>query len=495
MLAASSYAELATRIDQAVASGATGRMKVGIHVTLMPSGRVLYARRSGEQFIPASNVKIVTSASALHHLSRDFTFRTIIWADGRVLANGVLEGDLVIQGDGDPNISGRLHGGDVSFLPRTWARALLERGIRRVTGDLVADDRVFDRQYTCPSWPADQLHKWYAAPVAGLSFNDNCLDIIVSPSRDGRVVRLRLEPDSRYFTVSNQLITTAQPALVRQDPMFLSRHLGTNRIILRGKCHLGSPPERHFVTVHEPPMYLATVLAEEMARAGITIDGKVRLAGETPPDSVGGPQRVERRVRVAPTDPRVRVVHSSSITDAVKVMGKNSQSFYAEQLLKRTGAACYGKGSFATGVKAAEGFLEVAGIKPGSYVMADGGGLSRLSRFSPEQFTTVLRHAYGAGYGKDYVASFSLSGIDGSMEKRLAEPAYRGRIAAKTGTLRGVVGLSGFAFNRRGQVLAFSILVNNSDNNWAVRGFSDEICRALVDEEIPGVTSAGTAPR
>ncbi|HUW58332.1 MAG TPA: D-alanyl-D-alanine carboxypeptidase/D-alanyl-D-alanine-endopeptidase, partial [Planctomycetota bacterium] len=339
-------------------------------------------------------------------------------------------------------------------------------------GDLVADDTLFDRQYTCPSWPAAQLHKWYAAPVAGLSFNDNCLDIVISPTTSGRPVRLTLHPDTRYFTVTNQLITTSSAAAARKQGFFLSRALGTNHVILKGGWPAGAAPERKFVTVNEPPLYFGTVVAEEMRRAGITLGGTVRLA---------------RRAGhfVGPKDPRVHIIHTSSLRDTIRVMNKRSQSFYAEQLLKRTGAAFQGHGTYATGAAAASAYLKTIGVPPGSYVMADGGGLSRASRFTPQQFATVLTHAYNAPYGRMFVDSLSRSGIDKSMQKRLGTPAYRGRIAGKTGTLDGVVTLSGYAFNRHGHVLAFSILVNNSHNNWTARAFTDDICRILIDEKLP----------
>ena len=464
--------DLTTRIDAALAGADAKRMTVGVRVLELPAGKVLYSVRAGELFIPASNVKIITAASALHHLTPEFTFRTLIWADGTLDKNGTLRGDLVIQGDGDPNISGRFHDGDILHLPRTWAKILHTRGIRHVTGDLVADDTIFDRQYTCPTWPTSQLHRWYAAPVAGLSYNDGCVDVIISPTRSGQPARVTLEPNTRYFQLSNDLITTSDFALAKKEGIYLSRPLGTNRIIVRGKLYHKAASRRYYVTVHEPPLYLATVLAEQMSQAGITVRGRVRLAAK-------------RRKRVAHTDARVHIIHSSSLVDSINVANKRSQSFYAEQILKRTGAACFGRGTFETGIKSARAFLVAAGVRAGSYVLADGGGLSRASRLSPQQLTDVLKHAYKASWGREFVNSLSRSGIDKSMRKRLATAEYRGKIAAKTGTLNGVVTLSGYAFNRHGKVLAFSVLVNRSHSNWAARRFTDEICRALIDERIP----------
>jgi len=472
VMQATACADLTERIDKALARESARNMKLGVHVTLLPEGKVLYDRRGDELLIPASNVKIVTTASALRHLTPNFVFRTVIWADGQLFKNGWLKGNLVVQGDGDPNLSGRFHDGDVSFLPRTWARMLRKRGITHVTGDLVADDTIFDRQYTCPTWPVEQLHKWYAAPVGGLSFNDNCLNIIIRPSANGKPVRISLEPNTRYLAITNRLITTTSRTLALQQGYYVSRQLGTNNVILHGAYYAANPSDLVYVTVHEPPRYFATVLAEEMRRAGITLGGKVRLAKR------GG-------ARVGAKDPRTLIVHTSGLRETLEVTNKQSQSFYAEQLLKRTGAARFGQGTFGTGVRAAAEFLEEAGIEPGSYVLADGGGLSRASRFTPRQFTTVLGHAYNASFGKDFVDSLSLSGVDRTMRKRLSSSDYRGKIAAKTGTLNGVAALSGYAFNRSGKVLAFSILANDTHGNWAARAIMDEICRALVDEDLP----------
>ena len=470
-VAGSVQADLRKRIDAVLAGADARRMTVGVRVLELPAGKVLYSVRANEAFIPASNVKIITTASALHHLTPEFRFRTLIYADG-TLAGGTLRGDLVIQGDGDPNISGRFHDDDIAFIPRQWAQILRRRGFRRITGDLVADDTIFDREYVCRSWPRDQLHKWYAAPVAGLSFNDGCVDVVITPSRAGRAARVALEPDTRYMHLTNGLITTASRALAKQRGIYLSRPLGTNRIVVKGRLWDKAGSRRYYVTVHEPPLYLATVVAEEMKRAGITLDGRVRLATKVRP-------RVER------TDPRVHIIHSATLVDSINVTNKRSQSFYAEHLLKRTGAAVSGRGTFASGIDAAKRYLASAGIASGGAVIADGGGLSRANRLSPVHLTEVLKHAYNAKYGKVFVASLARSGIDHSMRKRLAATAYRGRVAAKTGTLNRVVALSGYAFNRHGKVLAFSVLVNNSHNNYAARAFTDEICRLLVDELIP----------
>ena len=469
--AGGAQAGLAGRINAALAgkySKQAGR--VGVCVTLMPSGKVLYARRADELFIPASNEKIVTTASALFHLGPDYEFETLFWADGPV-EGGVLKGNLVVQGSGDPNISGRFQKGDVSFLPRAWARILLKRGIRIITGDLVLDDTLFDRQFTHPSWPADQLGRWYAAPVASLAFNDSCLNVTISATAPGQPVRVTPAPDTSFVTIVNRAVTTASRQTASRQPIVITRAPGSSEVSIRGTWYKGRGDETFFVSIENPSMFFGTVLADEMKRAGLTLNGAVRLAKSRPP-------------QVTARDRRVQIIHASRLVDAVDVCNKNSQNFYAEMLFKRAGAKCFGTGTFENGAKAADVFLAQAGIAPGACTVSDGSGLSRDNRFTPRQLASVLGWAYNSKFAEDYVDSFGLSGIDRTMRKRLTDPAYRGKIAAKTGTLDGVAALSGYAFNRGGQVLVFSILANDTRGNWNARAIMDDVCKALVDEPI-----------
>ncbi len=470
-LSTAAQADLTGRINAALAgkyAKQAGRM--GVHVALLPSGKTLYASRPDELFVPASNEKIVTTASALFHLGAEFEFQTLFWADGPLNA-GVLQGNLIVQGDGDPNISGRFHGGDVTYLPRAWAHILLRRGVRIIAGDLILDDTLFDRQFVHPSWPADQLNRWYEAPISALSFNDSCQDVVVSPGAAGRPARVALEPDGGFYTLVNRAVTTASRTTASRQPLVISRRSGAAEVIVGGTCLAGRGEERFFIPVDNPTMFFGAALAAELKRAGITLNGVVRLAKSRPP-------------QVAAGDRRVHVIHASRLLDAVSVCNKNSQNFYAETLFKRTGAKVYGAGSFESGAKAASLFLTQTGILPGTYTLADGSGLSRDNRLTPRQFTTVLAWAFNSRCAEDFVDSLGLAGIDRTMRRRLKDPAYRGTIAAKTGTLNGVAALSGYAFNRRGQVLAFSLLANDTRGNWAARAVMDDICKALVDEPV-----------
>ncbi len=464
----SAGADLTARITAAL-NGKNGKQagRLGVCVTLMPSGKVLFAQRADELFTPASNEKIITTASALRTLGEGFQFQTLFWADGPV-EGCVLKGNLIVQGDGDPSISGRFHNGDVSFLLRTWAEILVKRGIRSITGDLILDDTLFDRRFTHMNWPAEQLGRWYEAPVGALGFNDSCQNVVVS-SAGG--VSVRFEPDAHYYTLVNRVSCASSRSAASARPLVITHKPGAPDVVVSGSWLAGRAEETFFIPVDDPTAFFGAALAEEMKRAGIAINGSVRPARNAPP-------------RVTPDDKRVHIIHSSKIIDAVSVCNKNSQNFYAEMLFKRTGAKAFGTGTFETGAKAASLFLADVGIKPGTYAVSDGSGLSRENRFSPRQFATVLGWAFNSDFADDFVDSLGVSGVDRTMRKRLNNPAYRGKVLAKTGTLDGVAALSGYAFNRGGQVLVFSILANDTHGNWAARAVMDDICKALVDEPM-----------
>ena len=162
---------IATDIERALDAHAVPGADTGICVMRLSDGRTFFSREADTLFEMASNAKLFTTAAALHHLGPDYEFKTSVITNGPI-EDGVLRGDLVIVGGGDPCISGRLYGGDVMHVPDAIADAVSEFGIRAIAGDLVMDDRLFDRKLRPENWPAGESLWWYAAPVSALSFNE-----------------------------------------------------------------------------------------------------------------------------------------------------------------------------------------------------------------------------------------------------------------------------------------------------------------------------------
>ncbi len=170
-----SIEELQGAIDLAVAESDMPNSWWTILVRDAETGWPLYEKDTGRSFIPASNTKLYTAASALDVLGPDFRYETSIWTDG-VVVNGLLAGNLIVRGSGDPVIGGRFNDGDLTETFRAWADSLKARGIHRIEGDIVGDDDVFDNVSLGYGWQWDDLSFGYAAEISGLSFNDNCVD-------------------------------------------------------------------------------------------------------------------------------------------------------------------------------------------------------------------------------------------------------------------------------------------------------------------------------
>jgi D-alanyl-D-alanine carboxypeptidase/D-alanyl-D-alanine-endopeptidase (penicillin-binding protein 4) len=431
--------------------------KLGVHVIELDTGETAYAFQADEPRVIASNTKLFTTAAALDALGPGYFFETRLLMRGDV-KDGVLQGDLGVVGAGDPLISGRDFEGDPYGAFRLWARALREKGVRRVTGNLYLAHGLFKGPQIHPDWPRDQLTQWYEAPVDALSFSDNCILVRVSPgSRPGRPAVVETVPPVPLFDVENSATTAAKG----RGSLIVNR-TGT-LITVRGSIRQGSGPFETWVTVPDPVTYFGAALQDALDEEGVQVLGHLQPVERLPGE-------IWERV----------AVHRSDLLSAVRVTNKRSQNFFAESLAKKIGARRCGTGSWEEGVRAISEFLVSIGIPRGSFTLADGSGMSRANRFAPRHLTTLLRHMFFHPLGREFAQSLPYSGEDlGSWKRRLAIPPYRGNVFAKTGTLSGVSTLSGYAKAVSGKSYAFSILINGGRGD--ARGTQDRILMALID--------------
>ena len=456
---------LRRRIDAALGDKKLGATRVGARVIAADSGKVLYSLRASEQFIPASNVKIITSAAALAYLGEDFRFRTRICARGRVRA-GKIAGDLIVWGSGDPNISGRLYDDDPLALPNRWAKALVGKGIRQIQGDLILDDLAFDGEGRHPSWDKRQHHRWYQAPAGAISFNDNCIDVHVRPGAGsgGRAI-VTISPATAFVTLENRISTVAKGAAL----VNLSREIDGTHIVATGKVPVSAGAATYWVTVDDPALFFGTVFAEALARQGIRLEGGIRKA-QSPTGADG-------------RSADVLIEHTSRLGDTIAVMNRRSQNFYAENVLKCLGWKRHGRGTFTNGTRAMSDFLSSLGYAKDSCVLADGSGLSKTARVSPAVLTDVLVAMNQSKHRDVYVASLARPGEPGTLRKRMRTGAVRDAVFAKTGYVRGVSALSGYVRTRSGGVLAFSVLMNELACPLATaRSAQDALCQILAEQ-------------
>ena len=463
-LAGAQTAEFKSAVNAQVAAAKRIAPELGVHIVELQSGDAVYAYRHDVQRIIASNTKLFTTAAALDRLGPGFFFETEILWRGEIV-DGVLHGDMAVIGGGDPNLSGRFYQGDSLGAFRPWAAAFRDLGVQRIDGDIHLVPGIFDEQWVHPDWPRDQLTRWYEAPVAGLSFNDNCVLVKVDAGqRSGSAAHVETVPPLPIFEITNNARTVG-----RSKDQWLSidrrEGEGNDLFAVRGGIYLRSESYDKWVTVSDPVAYFGAAMRQAFEEEGVAIRGTVQR-----PEALndGGWRRL--------------LMHHGDLLSTLEVINKRSQNFYAESVLKVLGAKLCGAGSWEGGLAVVREFLAEVGIAEGTYRMADGSGMSRNNRFQPQQLTRLLRFMFFHPWGDEYVRTLPYSGeADLKWERRLSTAPYKGNVLAKTGYLSGVSTLSGFAKGRSGKLYAFSILLNSIQGPQQAKKAQDRIVQALID--------------
>jgi D-alanyl-D-alanine carboxypeptidase/D-alanyl-D-alanine-endopeptidase (penicillin-binding protein 4) len=420
------------------------RATVGLHIVQLGESprqaRTLFTLNAQEPLIPASNMKVLTTTVALERLGADFRFRTMLVQRGS---------DLVIVGDGDPSFGDaemlKKVGWDVTTVYESWAQVLQKRNITTVR-DVLVDDSVFDEEFFHPNWDSRQSSARYAAQVAGLCLNVNCVDFYLQPTALQQPVRYHMKPATAYVQVIRNTCLTSAKA----NEVSLARLNGANRIALGGQSpgHTQNPLS---VSVHDPALYGATVLAETLAGAGIRLGGSVKRDRTI-------------RAQLAAKDPAcvVLAVHETPLATVIARTNKESMNVYAESLCKRTGFAATGQsGTWANGTAAAAALLRHLEVPQQQFQLDDGCGLSRRNALSAAAIVRLLVHNHHSRHAKVFLDSLPVAGRDGTLERRFENSDLRGRVFAKTGFISQVRALSGYLHGRDQRWYAFSILLNH----------------------------------
>lgn len=437
----------------------------GVMVTNLETGDVLFRRNAEKTMLPASNGKLYTTAAALDLLGPDFRYETQLFASGPI-DDGLLRGNLIVRGSGDPSIGGqfdpvtgeRLDSVDATALFREWADSLRAAGIQAIDGDLIGDDDVFDDVPLGVGWSWDDEPYWYSAETGGLVFNENYVNLSLEGQTPGAPAAVAWEPArTSYVTVHNQSLTV--PADSSLDSAY-DRARGTNVLEIASRVPAGRRVETR-LTVTNPTLYFMHVLRESLLAAGIAVGGHARDVDDLP-------------IKPTYTDPSLRRVathHSLPLADLVRIVNKPSHNLYADQLLKTLGVAFptlddedLAPGSSEMGVEAAMATFARAGADTSRLTLVDGSGLSRMNLVSPEMTMAVLTYMWDhpdSAVAEAFYQSLPVGGRDGTLDERFVSGPARGNVHAKTGTLTGVSSLSGYVRSRGNTPLAFVIMCNN----------------------------------
>jgi D-alanyl-D-alanine carboxypeptidase/D-alanyl-D-alanine-endopeptidase (penicillin-binding protein 4) len=430
----------------------------GIRIISGKTGATLLEHNAGTPLMPASNMKIVTSAAALSLLKPEFRFKTHLLTDGRI--NGeTLQGNLYLKGFGDPVLTDeRL---------QQLMQELRFLGVRSVTGNLIADDSFFDQERVGRGWKSTYGAAAYSAQISALSLNLNTVEVRVRPTQVGRPANITLKPESNFFQVVNQTTTSGGGTRLH-----IARQLvnGRNQVIVSGNLYVRGRTEIETINLEDPSLYVGSVAQNLLRKEEVIVQGRV-LRGTTPPGAG-----------------LLAVTESPPLREVVSELNKNSINLIAENLLKFMGANFEGApGSSAKGAKVVmDRFLinQVGLPRNNGLVMADGSGLSPLNRMTAVVFTEVLQHMLTQyDVSVDFIASLAISGVDGTLKKRMNTPDLKRRVRAKTGFINGASSLSGYVYTKKNEIVIFSFLMNHYHNFYAASSTQERLCRQLLDWE------------
>lgn len=423
-----------------------------ISVIKADSGESVYSLRPTQPMIPASNMKIVTSAAALHYLGPDYRYETKV---------GMLGDDLVVIGGGDPLLGDPEQDGAQGRTPG-WvidriAGAVKEAGIKSIK-DIVLDDTFFDSRRVHPSWPVDQLNRSYACEVGGINYWANCIHFTLRRGSHGAIIDL--EPKTDYLVLKNQvrLISSGSSGVGAY------RTSKPNHLLVSGKLNKTAGFE---TAIENPSGFLGFVIYERLAAEGIEIRGKL----------------VQKYVKAEP-GLRVLLTLETPIAEVFARCNQDSLNLAAEALVKTISAEnTLGRinGEWPHGHKLIERYLLSLGVAAEEFRLDDGSGLSRENRLSPHTLVSVLRAVYTGPHRVFYESTLASGGEEGTLRKYFHEETYKGNIIGKTGYINGVRSFSGICRTERGDYI-FSILTEGG--NGYTRQAINDIAKAIYQNEF-----------
>lgn len=457
----------------------------GIRMVSLDQNRVLFERNADHLFLPASNAKLFTSALALVRLGPDYRFHTVVLADRTPDQNGCVEW-LRVVGGGDPNLSGRAipysrdtPAGDPLGAIEDLAAQVAARGVHCVTADIAGDDTAYVWQPYAEGWDIDDPVWDYGAAVSALSINDNTLNLTVLPGGfDSDPARIILTPPVEYYDIDNRVRTvSAQQPGGRK--IMIERLPGVRQLRIWGELPRNDPGDLEVLGIDDPAWYAAIAFRDALGRRGIAVRGEARAVHLYPSQVVSlkhGPvPEAEPGIEMARRD-------SAPLLDDLRVTDKVSQNLHAEMALRAVAKARRQIGSREAGIAEEQAFLDELGVDRGSYTFADGSGLSRLDLVTPTAVVRLLAHMYHSAARDAWISLLPVAGKDGTLDARFAGTVAAGRVFAKTGSLSHVAALSGYARRGNGQMLAFSILVNNYNGPPAdLRAAIDRVCSLMLE--------------
>jgi len=439
---------LAEGIDAYISQPRFAHAQWGIDVVSLDNDTTLYRRNADSLFLPASNAKLYTSALALQTLGADARFSTTLYATAAPRADGTLAGDLILYGGGDPSLGNPEASPDWATR---FAEALAARGVRRVRGNLIADDTYFAGPLFGDGWEALDLQTDYGAQAGALGARNNVVRVKVA-RKGSRCCNVTVDPSQSGMHVVNLTGSAA--------PLSLYRPPGSDVLYVTGSLRANQPRGSYARSAPDGALFAGNLLRDALAQQGIALDGSVRALHWPEPDAA-----------LSNNPTAIVSITSPPLSQLLVHMLKHSDNRYAQMLLQQVGVATARSGvcadraepprtSAAWGACAMRAFLGRIGIDHGEAMFNDGSGLSREDLVTPAATIKLLAWIARQPFANVLRDALPVAGIDGTLKYRMRSGAATDNVQAKTGTLTHVYTLSGFVTDAAGERLAFSLMLN-----------------------------------
>ena len=462
--------ELQTKIRQRVFAPEVRRGRVGIKIVSLNTGKVIFENDSDKYFMPASNMKNFTVATALERLGPDFKFVTSVYAASLPDPTGTIKGDLRIFGRGDNSISTAFNNGDYYRGIDHLADRIIAAGVRRIDGSIVGDESYFKGDALPGTWEWDDLQWYYGAEISALPVNDNAVDVAVTPVAVGMPCVVTISPANTLFQVLNTCTTTNSAT---------KRALGVNKLVNRnilevsGTMPVGDAGWKNPISITHPADLFVALLKQRLELKGVVVTGSSRTL---PKGAGANPSQLEIAKLESPPFSLI----------AAKTM-KPSQNMYTETILWTLGeqigrTAVAGGDSSQLGLNIVKGFIKQIGVPDDGIIQYDGSGLSRHDLITPSAVVTLYTYmAKQSKYADTWRNSLTIGGVDGTLASRFKGTAAAGNIRGKTGTIDQVSALSGYLTTAGGEQLVVSFVVNGVPTSSMRTSLIDDIVVHLAN--------------
>ena len=439
----STHHVLAYKLTALLENTETDQALWAMFVRSLDSGDVLFAHHGDRLLMPASAMKIITLAVAAEQLGWDYSYETRLLSSGEVV-DGVLRGDLIVRGTGDPTINASAGNGMPTF--DAWAATLLDAGITAIDGRVIGDDDLVEDAAPGYGWSWDDLPYGYATPGGALQHHDNVAVLRVYPgSVAGEAAVIEIGPQASGVRVMNQVETVSADG--ETELTFQWMPDGTLKVI--GAVPASAPPVYRTASVQNPTVFFVRGLKHTLTMWGIDVFGDAVDVDDVDAAVVGDAIRVLASHRSPP------------LSDIAGTLMRVSQNYYAETLLRtldqdrrpRTASA---------GRDVMREVLASWGVEPSGVVVADGSGLSRYNYVTARTLVDVLQRMHDdPRHASPFLAALPVAARSGTLATRLRGTAAEGNVRAKTGSMSNVCALSGYVTSGDGEVLAFAVMANN----------------------------------